>query len=214
MRLSFSIELADSLFDVIRHLFDFGSWSDAYIHLAERSPPFFAPIIKHQRAHRMLQALEVEILHHTDNLRVIHVSAHKAPDMVLREHLHKRFVGDKTTRLALIVRLPEITAIHNLKPEELHEVNIDGQHFHKHLLAVISSPTPAHLLVRNKLGVTESHGFNRRILQQETLQGIFLTAGPLPAPSLKDTRFIESHILVHHILCLYANEKRHQYEEE
>ena len=95
----------------------------------------------------MLQAFEVEIFYDTHNLSIVHMAAHLAADMVLREHIDESLIGDKNTCLALVVRLSEIPSINNLKVEESHKVISYRQHLHKYLLAVISGTSPAHLLV-------------------------------------------------------------------
>ena len=138
---------------------------------------------------------------------------HQTSNVKLRIHLHKCFVGDKASCFTLIVRLAEIAAFHYLQPEELHEINIYGQHFHKHLLAIYCA-APPHLLVGNYLSVTKSHGFYGRILQQVALQGIFLASGRLSAPDIKDMCLFKTHVFVHHESCLYSHEECHQDKQE
>ena len=157
----------------------------------------------------MLQTLEIEILHHADKLAVINVATHKASHMELWKHLHECLIGNDAAGFILVVRLTEVTAFHNLKPEELRKVDIDGQHFHKNLIAVIPGTAPTHFLVGDNLTVSESHSFNRRVLKQMALQGIFLVPGRISAPGLKNARLIKAHVPSYHKPGLNAYEQGH-----
>ena len=70
----------------------------------------------------MRRLLEIEVLHDAHYRRIVHMAAHLAADMVLREHVDESLIGDKNTCLALVVRLSEIPSINNLKVEEAHKV--------------------------------------------------------------------------------------------
>ena len=113
----------------------------------------------------MLQALEVKVLHDTDDRSIIHMATYLAAHVILRETLDKGLVGDEASCLALIIRLQEIPSINNLKVEEAHKVISYRQHLHKYLLAVISGTSPAHLLVRNDEVVGKSNIRDGWVLQ-------------------------------------------------
>ena len=147
VRFARRVKCADRLLDIVRDLLEIGPGSCFDVHHTKIPPLRLSPVQEHQRSHRMLEGLEVEILHDAHNLGIIHMATHKAAHVILGKTLDKGLIGDEAPRIALIVRLLEITSVHYLQTEESHKVVRNRKHFHKNLLPVISGAAPSHLRV-------------------------------------------------------------------
>ncbi len=164
IRLAAGVEGTDCVFDTVGDFLEIGSRNRLDIHHAEVSPRILSPDIECQRSHRVLQALEVEVLYDAHDLGIALMASHQAAHVKLRIHLHECLIDNHTACFVLVVGRLEATPVHHLEVEKMQEIIGNGKHFRINLLSV-DGTAPTHLPVGDDQVVGKSHIRDGRILQ-------------------------------------------------